>query len=180
MASVPGVPARRARRTQSRAALKNLTLGAISALAAFLLVSSPGCGTDAKGVEDCRDIELARCEAAAPCGIVTDVAECKRYYRDHCLHGLAVESPPRNLVDECVGTVKRAGQCAQLSGPDTPLDYCPELVTRKAILATTACDIVHFPERADECSFLLPVPLEEPAGEGGQGGQSTTEGTGGA
>jgi hypothetical protein len=179
MVPVPSAGVRRAQRARGLAALKNLTLGAISALAAFVLASSAGCGTDAKGIEDCRDIELARCEAAGPCGIVTDIAECKRYYRDHCLHGLAVDSPPRNLVDECVAMVKRAGQCAQANGPDTALDYCPELVTRHAIQATTACDIVHFPERADECSFLLPVPLEEPAGEGGQGGQNSGEGSGG-
>jgi hypothetical protein len=160
--------------------VRNLTLGTISAVASFLLASSWGCGTNAKGVEDCRDIEVARCEAAAACGILSDVAECQRYYRDHCLHGLAVESPPRNLVDECVAMVKRAGTCAQALGPEGLLEDCPEVVTRDAILATTVCDIVHFPERGDECSFLLPVPLEEPPSEGGAGGQTSSEGTGGA
>jgi hypothetical protein len=158
-------------------ALKNLVYATISAVAAFLLTSSSGCGTDAKGIDDCRDIERARCQAAAPCGIVTDVEECQRYYRDHCLHGLAVESPPRNLVDECVGMINRAGTCVTNLGADPPLSECPG-VTRHSVLTPTVCDLIRYPERADECSFLQTVPLPEPAA--GAGGESSNPAAGGA
>ena len=177
-------PSRHGRSTLVRAA-RQFALASISAAASFLLASSSGCGTDAKGVDDCRDIEQARCDVAPSCGILSDADQCRRYYRDHCLHGLAVEAPPRNQVDECIGMLKRAGACAQASGSGTTLDDCPDDVTRKAILATTACDLVQFPERAEECSFLLPTPLDEPpegsAGESGGGapGQGQGSGSGG-
>jgi hypothetical protein len=154
--------------------VRHLVIAAVSALAAFLLTSATGCGTDAKGIEDCRDIELERCEAAIHCGILTDVDECKRFYRDHCLHGLAVEPPPRNLVDECVAMIERAGACVQANG-NVELDECPG-ISRETILADTACDLVRFPERADECSFLLPTPLDPgpPPAEAGAGGEPGT------
>ncbi|HEY3494176.1 MAG TPA: hypothetical protein VGK73_05800, partial [Polyangiaceae bacterium] len=159
---------------------RQLVLASLSALAAFLVASSQGCGTDAKGVDDCRDIERARCDVAPACGIVSDADECRRYYRDHCLHGLAVEAPPRNQVDDCVAMLKRAGACAQASGPATALEDCPEDVSRKAILAPTVCELVRFPERADECAFLLPTPLEEPPGAGGAPGGGGSEEPGGS
>lgn len=182
---LPGECSRRPARLGDAA--RHLVLAVISALAAFLLTSATGCGTDAKGIEDCRDIEIERCEAARHCGILTDVDECKRFYRDHCLHGLAVEPPPRNLVDECVGMIERAGACVLANG-DAELAACPE-ISRETILADTACDLVRFPERADECSFLLPTPLDPgppPAtagasGDGGEegGGGDSSGGTGG-
>ena len=45
----------------------------LSAVCAFTLVSATGCGTDAQGVDDCREIEQARCEAAKSCGLISDV-----------------------------------------------------------------------------------------------------------
>jgi hypothetical protein len=33
----------------------------------WLIALNPGCGTAAVGIDDCRDIEQARCDAAAAC-----------------------------------------------------------------------------------------------------------------
>ncbi len=123
-------------------------------LASFLALSL-ACGTDAVGVADCREIERARCEAAAPCGF-PDVAECRRYSRDHCLHGLAAESPGPTDVDACATDLAAAGQCAASQGASTAPDACdPPLATDGT--AASVCDVISRPERASACSFLLPM-----------------------
>lgn len=113
------------------------------------------CGTDAVGVADCRAIESARCQAAAPCGF-PDVEQCRRYARDHCLHGLAAEAPSPADVDACVQEIDAAGQCAGSLGPDTPPEACaPPLATDGS--AASVCDVISRPERATACALLLPA-----------------------
>jgi hypothetical protein len=149
--------------------LRSVVLACASALAGFGLVSSPGCGTDAKGVEDCREIERARCSAAAACGIVTDVEACQRFYRDHCLHGMTALPPSPAAVDQCVETINTAGSCASTLGPDATLSQCPdENGVLDATGITLACDVVKKPEHADRCSFLSPTPIT--GGEAGAAG----------
>jgi len=163
----------------------------LSAVCAFTLVSATGCGTDAQGVDDCRDIEQARCAAAKSCGLISeaDVPECQRFYRDQCLHGLPVGSPGSVKVKECVATIRAAGLCAaQGQGADTPLGSC-DSVTLSAPGVDTACGIVSEPERAVECSFLTPNAdagvggannsggSGNGAGEAGQGGSGGEGGT---
>ena len=147
----------------------------MSALAAFALSSSSGCGTAAIGIDACRDVEYARCDAAQYCGVVDDVPACHRFYRDHCLHGLhdGVKEPTDEQVKACVDLIKQAGTCAK-SDPHTPLEDCrPRLAPRHG--ATEACDLVLAPEYADDCAWLGPRgPLPKHAGEGGQGGQGGT------
>ncbi|MEO6599316.1 MAG: hypothetical protein ABIQ16_05550 [Polyangiaceae bacterium] len=142
-----------------------------SAICAFTLVSSAGCGTDAKGVDDCRDIEEARCVAAKSCDLLgdVDVDGCKRFYRDQCLHGLAVSSPGPNQVKLCVAAIQNAGSCVRQSGgKNAPLDECdPRIGISSSSSATTACEIVNEPELATECAFLVPSE-----GSGGRGGES--------
>lgn len=143
----------------------------LSAICAFTLVSASGCGTDAKGVDDCRDIEEARCVAAKNCALLSDVDGCKRFYRDQCLHGLAVSPPGSNQVKLCVAAIQNAGTCAShaTDGSDTPLDQCdPRIDTASA---TTACEIVKEPELATDCAFLAPS-------SGGSGGESAGGGGG--
>ncbi len=140
----------------------------LSAVCAFTLVSASmaGCGTDAKGVDDCRDIEEARCVAAKSCAKLSDVDGCKRFYRDQCLHGLAVASPGSNQVKLCVAAIQNAGSCASnADGAATPLDACDPPISAPA--ATKACDVVNEPELATDCAFLVPA-----SGSGGAGGQS--------
>src|SRR5688572_30918766 len=71
-------------------------LGASLLLLAGTLASglAGGCTSGAVAIAQCREIEYARCEAAVPCGVVTDVDECKRFYRDQCLHGIAGPAAP--------------------------------------------------------------------------------------
>ncbi|MEP7052736.1 MAG: hypothetical protein ABJB12_20375 [Pseudomonadota bacterium] len=125
-----------------------------SAACAFTLLSAGGCGTDAKGVDDCRDIEQARCAAAKNCGLVADVGECQRFYRDQCLHGLAVSLPTSTQLKKCVATINGAGMCA-MADSNIELSAC-DGVTQSAPDAKTACDLVTNPELASECSFLAP------------------------
>jgi hypothetical protein len=143
----------------------------LSAICAFTLVSASGCGTDAKGVDDCRDIEEARCVAAKSCALLSDVDGCKRFYRDQCLHGLAVSSPGSNQVKSCVAAIQNAGTCAsQAEGSDAPLDQCNPPINTSS--ATTACEIVKEPELATDCAFLAPN-----TGSGGGGGESASGGS---
>jgi len=146
-------------------------LGIVSALTTFGLTAG-GCGTAAVGIDACRDIETARCEAAKYCGRIDDVAACQRFYRDHCLHGLAkgVESPADDEVAACVQTIERAGQCAKDKGRLAQLDECDSEVTSSSP-ASGACVIVLYPEWSAECAFLGPRGDLPPfPGSGGQGG----------
>lgn len=144
---------------------RSLSATLASAASVFSLVTA-SCSTGAVGVDDCRDIENARCRAGATCGIVDDVAACQRYYRDHCLHGLATAAPSRASVAECVQVIEAAGRCATDS-TDTALASCQETVTAARPGLSRACDVVEHPERSDECAFLADVPA--PAGGGGEG-----------
>ena len=128
----------------------------LSAVSAFLLVSASGCSTDAQGIDDCRAIEQARCEAAKECGFVSDVPACQLFYRDQCLHGLPVSSPGSVVVQECVATIRAAGVCVQQAdGADQLLRNCQPKVTEGARVLT-ACNLVKEPEKSAECSFLTP------------------------
>jgi hypothetical protein len=97
------------------------------------------CGTDAIGVEVCRQVETARCLQAPNCGIDlsmpkhrgspgTDVDACIRYYHDACLHGLATNTDPGNVqLQACIGAINSGN-----------------------------CDYVEHPEDAPECAWLIP------------------------
>lgn len=122
----------------------------LSTICAFVLAS--GCGSDAVGVDACRDIEYARCEAAQHCGMVDDVDECKRFYRDQCLHGLRTDNKPGDVeVDECIAVIKLAGKCAA-EGTELLAD-CSGWTY--ATTRTTPCEIIRFPQDVDKCAFLL-------------------------
>ncbi len=108
------------------------------------VVGATACGTDAVGVEACREVERARCRRAPSCGIdlsrpvhrdapERDVTECVRFYEDACLHGLANPVDPGTIaVQACVQTIK-----------------------------TADCEIVKAPETHPSCAFLIP-PAEPP------------------
>jgi hypothetical protein len=136
-------------------------------------VANLGCGTDAVGIEDCKAIELVRCEEAQACGTIDDVEACKRFYRSHCLHGLAVSSrPPRDERDDCVAALREAGACARAQGPETPLAECTdgapaEPLPGKRVAST--CDVIARPWEVQACNFLNPVASDDP-GDGGGGG----------
>lgn len=144
--------------------LRALTAGAAAALAAFFVVHASGCGTDAVGVEECRDIEEARCEAAQYCGLVAsdEVDQCKRFYRDQCLHGMAAgERPGAPRVKKCVTTIRLAGECAKAGGKTLADCAAQGLTPSEKTYHTEACEIVQEPEGAAECEFLY-KPVEVP------------------
>jgi hypothetical protein len=152
---------------------RSLSATLLSAVTTFSIVTASGCGTKAVGVDDCRDIERARCRAGAACGVVDDVPACERYYRDHCLHGLATKPPSNAVVDACVQVIERAGRCAS-ADPKSSLTECEEAVSEEYWTVTTACDVVAHPELTTECAFLTDTPPVD--GSGGQGGQAASGG----
>lgn len=152
---------------------RSLSATLLSAVTTFSLVSASSCGTNAVGVDECRDIERARCRAGEPCGIISDVPACERYYRDHCLHGLATKPPAAATVAACVQVIEAAGRCAS-NDPETLLNDCDEDVTAPHTGLRSACDVVAHPELASECAFLLDTPPKDDGG-GGQAGQASSE-----
>jgi hypothetical protein len=130
------------------------TLVALSLSLGLAVAAFGGCSADSIGIEDCRDIEFARCEAGHACGVVQDVEDCKRFYRDHCLHGLALEDEPSGTdVQSCVRSLKAVSACTA----DTALAACPGVTAQPSLLAL-ACDVVSAPEDIAECGFLVPAP----------------------
>jgi len=162
---------------------RSLSATLLSAAATFSIVTA-SCGTSAVGVDDCRDIEQARCRASASCldgdgvALVQDVPACERYYRDHCLHGFAVKPPAGADVAACVQLIERAGRCAQ-QDPNRELG-CTETASAQRAGLSSACDVVTHPERATECAFLLDMPEEDGSAGQGSGGQPSSDDSSGA
>ncbi len=132
------------------------------------MLVAAACGTDAVGVAECRAVERARCAAAPPCGF-TEIDECERYERDHCLHGVELEDISAGQVDACVADIQRAGRCAAGQGPNIPARLCSEPVSVNP--PSTSCDIIRTPEVALSCAFLVagstPVPTPVPTPDAG-------------
>jgi hypothetical protein len=162
----------------------------LSAVLTFIMLQAIGCRTKAVGINDCREIEEARCEAAVHCGDqipVDDVEACKRFYRDQCLHGLAIDDDPSSsAVRACVAAITSAGNCAKNDGADTRIEDCadaPELMQGfDAERLETACDVIERPQYTAACFFLNDTDDEPPApaGEGGAGGASFVGGAAGS
>jgi hypothetical protein len=102
------------------------------------------CGTDATGVETCREIESARCRQAFVLGCTninlavpphrgspgTDVEACQQYYDVACLHGLETNNDPGP------------------NGPDTQACL--------AVINDGGCAVVAHPETSPACAWLFP------------------------
>ena len=161
---------------------RSLSATLLAAVATFSLVTASSCGTSAVGVDTCRDIEQARCRASASCldangnPLIRDVPACERYYRDHCLHGLAVKPPAGASVSACIQVIEAAGECAA-ADPASTLADCP--VTDRRAGLSRACDVITHPERTTECAFLLETPIVDD-GAAGAGGQASTDTSSGA
>ena len=133
----------------------SLTLG----LMALVGSSLGGCSTKAVGITECRDVEYARCEASVACGVIKadEVEECKRFYRDHCLHGISGEEVP--TADDhkaCLELIEDAGKRAEESlgmggAPGEPDEE--------------ACKIVGAPWKSPECSYLTETSSSMGGGE---------------
>lgn len=123
-----------------------------------------GCGTEAKGIDSCREIEEERCRQAPACPShfrvksEEDVEACVRFYRDQCLHGMSAPAPGKPALDACLQTIRRAGACAK-SGAAS-LAECSVAPSSQTEVAT-ACELLVHPEKTAECAFLAP-PAEAP------------------
>jgi len=152
-----------------------------------LLSPSAGCGTKAVGVDACRAVEQARCEAVASCPSpygVEDVEACQRFYRDHCLHGLDVDDEPSDTaVKRCVAAVEAAGRCAAEDPEATPAD-CDDTALRltpDAAAGASVCELLDRPELMADCAFLIESGDDDDgsAGAAGSDGESGEAGAGG-
>ena len=114
-----------------------LVLGGAAAIAGL-----GACGTDATGIETCRQIETARCQRAPSCNVSlaipvhrdspqTDVDACIRWYHDACEHGLEVTDPGAPAAQACVSAIQ-----------------------------TASCDVVLHPEANAACAWLQPSPAD--------------------
>jgi hypothetical protein len=135
------------------------------------------CGTGVVGIEQCRAIEEARCEAAASCGKVDDVDACKRFYRDHCLHGLEGAKPNGDEETDCIEAIRSAGECARSEGAEASPSSCPDGAPTKLRADgdrkpfADVCDIVDRPWDSQACTFLTPAVDDEGAGGAGGAGE---------
>jgi hypothetical protein len=127
-----------------------------------------GCGTDAVGVSECREIEQTRCEAAASCGYPA-VEECQRYSRDHCLHGVPGDQINASEAESCTRQVAAAGQCAASIGATTAPDACDPPIPTDGT-AGSVCDAITKPESMMACSFLRPAEETTASGSGDASG----------
>jgi hypothetical protein len=128
---------------------------------ASLWVWMIGCSVNPVGADACRSVEYARCEAAQGCTnvVVKDVEECKRFYRDQCLHGLqAAVEPGAPVVDRCVQTIKQVGDCAkQGEGNECAKTFHA---------SESACSLLEHPELLEACTWLIPVePIPTPTAD---------------
>ena len=134
-----------------------LLLSVPLAAGVLLTVFAPtSCGSDAVGVDACRAIETARCEAATACGFTDEkVQSCTLFSRDECLHGVEnadAGEPAATSVDACVAAVNATAACAKagaktiegcagaklLDGADVKLAPCVILQDKVELLAACA------------------------------------------
>ena len=160
---------------------------AVLGAACGLVFLAYGCGTDAVGVDACRQIETARCQAAPACtgdedtfAIRTEeqVRNCITLYKDHCLHGIEnVEDgePDQGDVDRCVAAIEATAACKK-NGIGTMAE-CGDVVYVGGDAAATPCQVLHNPETLEACVFILAkgedgdtTSATSTSGSGGGGG----------
>jgi hypothetical protein len=141
----------------------------IAALPLWACVGLGACATEAVGVDACRQIEYARCDAASKCpntfGTIKP-ATCRRFYRDHCLHGLAVgQDPGIAKVRDCVQAIESLGNCVSTKSEAVNFSECAVSdfynLSSKTV---SACGLLAEPESLSACSFLNPAAASSDAG----------------
>ena len=171
-----------------------IALGAAPALAAGL----PGCGTDAVGVDACRQIESVRCELAPACAAYAkaslsgdglpvvespnDVTRCQEFYRDQCLNGIENASDPAHIpskrgTEACIAALRAAAGCATapaIAGCQGADVSAPD----DASLAP--CQVILYqPEVLAACAFVVAPPdAGEPGVDASDGGSEASDAAG--
>lgn len=120
-------------------------------VAAWIVLAA--CGTEARNVGACREIEAARCSAAVQCGYSLQ-AECLRFAHDNCLHGLATATVEPLAVTDCREAIGAAAACAMEQGEDALTSDCSSVIESTTVAAPTVCDLILRPELAMACAFL--------------------------
>ena len=146
--------------------LVGLLLSMSLAAGALLTALAPAsCGTDAVGVDACRAIETARCEAATACGFTQEkVDACTLFYRDQCLHGIEnadAGAPATEVVDACVAAVNATATCARAKA--TKIGGCAGIaLVPEADPALAPCTILQQKvELLAACAFAAAVPAAD-------------------
>jgi hypothetical protein len=109
---------------------------AIASLVFAALLHASGCGSEARGVDACRQIESARCEAASKCPTefpefterYGSVASCQRFYDVQCGRGVqeASKEPSRAELTACLTQVRTSCEAAA-----DPAKFCPFLTVNE-------------------------------------------------
>ncbi len=163
-------------------------LALLASAVGLLLASATGaCGADAVGVEACRQIESARCEATAACGAsASEVAYCLDVYRDQCLHGLrsGATEPGTDATTRCVEAIGAVAACARAGA--TSMEACPAepLVASATPVSFTPCTVLtRSPEVLADCAFVAPPedagtppdPTSDAGADGDASGDATID-----
>lgn len=157
---------RHSRITRRTVAALGLTLVGLAWLTA------PGCSTDAVGIDACRVIESARCDAAPACegdetsfGIASEeqVRNCKLFYNDHCLLGVENDAaePAADDVDKCEAAIVAVAACKtkKVEAMSDCKDKKGNLVTMvdDAANTLTPCEAIKTPEKIKACKWIEAV-----------------------
>jgi hypothetical protein len=135
-------------------------IGLFFGTAAAVVIAVGACGTDAIGIDTCRQVEEARCRQAPHCsGIdlsqpvhrnspITDVDACIRYYHDACLHGLAASADPGAVATKACVDAINTGDCAIVITPQVA-PACAWLVPPASVDAAADVDAADAADAAD-------------------------------
>jgi hypothetical protein len=123
------------------------------------------CGSDAVGVQACREIEAARCEAAQSCPMNTiDLVQCKNFYHDECLQGIENTEvndggdPPNDQVNLCVNAIRQLEVC--IKGGGKTMADCKKItldtLIDPGVAAKTPCEVLETEaEGLAACAFIV-------------------------
>ncbi|WP_437737924.1 hypothetical protein [Sorangium sp. So ce1335] len=172
-----------------------------------VILTTQSCGSDAVGVDACRRIETARCEAAAVCPEWVGTASadervntCTEFYWDQCLHGLqvgggggdqAAAEPTGAEVQACIDAVDATRECARnnvasiaacsvelASGADGALSPCAVITAKVQTLAACA-SLVDTTGGGSGTDTGSGGGAGGNGGAGGRGGSDANSGSGG-
>lgn len=137
--------------------MRRAFLPLLGSITLVVCIAFGGCGTSGVGVDACRKIEAARCNASAACGATeAEVTHCNDVYRDQCLYGIqnANAEPSDQSAAACVSALSAVEACARAG--TMSMDACgaaPLIAT--AIPTTAPCQIIlRNPELLQACSFV--------------------------
>jgi hypothetical protein len=162
---------------------------ALAAGIALVVLAAYGCGTDAVGIDACRQIESATCEAAPTCKgdpdsfeIETEeqVENCKTLYNDHCLLGLenaTEEDPAEEKVQKCVKAIEATAKCQEAR--TATMAECTDVPMEEGGGALTPCQALREVELMTACAFIAKPPKEDEDDGGDTTAAATTSGAGG-